>query len=100
MTMLHLPQHDFGWFALGLGAWLIAGGLIGALHFLTLWVNVRMLANGNSLFLALALQLARFVVTAAALTAVAILYGALPLLVATAGILAMRTAVIRLAGAA
>ena len=100
MTMLHVPEQGFVWFALGLGAWLVAGALIGAFQFLTLRLNVRMFTKGDSLLLALALQLARFAVVAAALTAVAIFYGALPLLVATAGILVMRTAVVRLGGAA
>ncbi len=96
--MLDPFAHGSLWFVLGLGGWLAAGALVGAFHFLTLRLNVRMLANGGSLFLALALQLGRFAVVAAALTAVAITFGALPLLVATAGILIMRTAVVRLGG--
>jgi F1F0 ATPase subunit 2 len=98
MTALNLSEHGWIWFTLGGGAWLIAGALLGAFHFLTLRWNVTMLASGQSLFLAMALQLARFVLVAAALAVVAIYFGALPLLVATAGIFVSRAAVVRLGG--
>jgi F1F0 ATPase subunit 2 len=77
----------------GIAGWLAAGGLIGVLHFLTLRRSARMLAAGSSLPAALVFHLARFVVTVGALTVIA-RHGALPLLAATLGLLAARTAVI------
>jgi hypothetical protein len=77
------------------GAWLAMGGLIGTFHFLTLRRSARMLAMGSSLSAGLVLHLIRFPITASALIVIA-RYGALPLLAATLGILAARTAVLRL----
>jgi hypothetical protein len=86
---------DASLLVLGAGGWLAAGAAIGAFHFLTLRQNVRMLAAGRPLLPALALQLARFAATAAALFLIARHFGALPLLAGTAGILASRTAIAR-----
>ena len=75
-------------------AWFATGALVGIFHFLTLRTSVRMLATGSSLPSGLALHLARFAITAGAL-ALIVRHGALPLLAATLGILAARTAVLR-----
>ncbi len=95
MMNLHFIQHDLVPFVLSGGAWLATGVLIGTCNFLTLRWNVRMLAVGQSLATALATQLVRFALIAGVLAAIAGHFGALPLLLATAGILAARTAVLR-----
>lgn len=76
--------------------WLAIGTLIGAFHYLTLRWNAQVLIVGRSMLLAPAIQLARFAVIAGVLAVITRNYGALPLLVATLGILASRTAVLRL----
>jgi F1F0 ATPase subunit 2 len=78
------------------GAWLAAGVLLGGFHFLTLRWNVRMFASDPSPLLPLGIQVMRFALVAAVLAVVARYFGALPLLVMTAGILVARTAVIRM----
>jgi F1F0 ATPase subunit 2 len=80
----------------GLAFWLAAGALIGAIYFWALQWNARLFAAGPRLPAAFALQLARFAVLGGALALVAVRFGALPLLVATAGLLLARTAVIRM----
>jgi hypothetical protein len=95
MTPLYVTEHDVFMLVVKSSAWLAIGGVIGAIHFLTLQWSARMLATGSSLSLALALQLTRFAIIAAALTAIT-QHGALPLLLATLGILASRAAVFRL----
>lgn len=82
-------------FALSTVAWLAVGGLIGALHFFTLHWNVALLAAGRAPALALGLQLLRLALVGAALAGVAIEGGALPLLLAAAGILAARAVAVR-----
>ncbi|MCF8534392.1 MAG: ATP synthase subunit I [Reyranella sp.] len=77
------------------GAWLAAGAAIGALYFLALRWNVRFFATGRSVVLAVALQFARFAAMAGLLTIVALEFGALPLLAATAGVLMARTMFLR-----
>ena len=96
MTSFDLTEHAL--LALRVGAWLGGGALIGAFHFLTLRWNVRMLALGRAPLLAMALQLGRFALLASVLAVIASRFGALPLLLVTAGILAARTATVRLAG--
>ena len=96
MTSFDLTEHAL--LALRVGAWLGGGALIGAFYFLTLRWNVRMLALGRAPLLAMALQLGRFAFLAGVLGVIASRFGALPLLLATAGILAARTATMRLAG--
>jgi len=95
MTKFLLAQQDVIAFAVIVGAWLAAGVAVGALYFLTLRWNVHMFAAGRSPVLALALQFARFAAIAGVLAVVAVHFGALPLLVATAGILAARTVFLR-----
>jgi F1F0 ATPase subunit 2 len=76
--------------------WLVIGALLGAFHFLSLRRSAQMLATGSAVLLALALQLIRFAVLAGALGFITRHDGVLALLVATLGVLASRTAVLRL----
>jgi F1F0 ATPase subunit 2 len=92
MMTLYLSERELILLA---GAGLAAGALIGAFHFLALRWNVRMFAAGQSLPLALALQLVRFAAIGAVLAGIAAHFGALPLLAATGGILAARRTVAR-----
>lgn len=91
MTAFCLSTHHLA-FAAG---WLATGTFIGAVHFLSLRWNLHMLAADRSLLPATAVQLARFAVLGIALAVIARTFGALPLLVATLGILAARTAIVR-----
>ena len=93
MTSFHL---DHAWLTLQAGAWLSAGVLLGAFHFLTLRWNVTLLALGRAPFLTMALQLGRFALLAVVLAGIAAAFGALPLILAAAGILAARAAAVRL----
>ena len=95
MTRLYLPEHQLILLVLSVGAWLTVGALIGSLYFLTLRWNVRMLTLGQSIPLPLATPLVRFALIAGVLAIIASHFGALPLLAATAGILATRVAVVR-----
>lgn len=95
MIELYLADHDAVLLALQACAWLGAGAVIGVLYFLTLRWNVRAFATRQSLLAPLGLQATRFAVLAGALAVVVIQFGALPLLVATLGILVARTALIR-----
>ena len=98
MTSFDLTEHAL--LALRAGAWLGGGALIGAFYFLTLRWNVRMLAFGRAPLLAMALQLGAIrAPRRRACASSPVDFGALPLLLATAGILAARTATVRLAGA-
>jgi hypothetical protein len=98
MTHSYLPGHDLFSYVISAGTWLTLGALIGALHFLTLRWNVWMLTADWPLPLASAIQLARFTITAGLFAVVAVHFGAFPLVVATAGVLAARTAVLRSRG--
>jgi F1F0 ATPase subunit 2 len=95
MTKLFLTEFELTWDIVGVGAWLAVGALVGAFQFLTLRWNVRMLAVDRPLPLALAAQFVRLALVAGALAVIAGYFGALPLLLATAGILAARTAILR-----
>ena len=95
MTNFHLTEHSFILPALNAGAWLVVGTLLGALYFLTLRWNVQTFMVGKSLPAALFIQLVRFSVLAGGLVIISKQFGALPLLVATAGIVAARTAIVR-----
>jgi F1F0 ATPase subunit 2 len=95
MTDLPLNEFDLILCVLRAGAWVAVGALIGALHCLTLRWNVRLLAVGRSLLLALGTQLVRFAIVGGALAVIASQFGALSLIVATAGILVARTSVFR-----
>ncbi len=96
MTISRLTDHDLILYVFSAGAWLTAGIIIGAAHFRTLRWNVRMFAVGQSLPLALAIQLFRFALIGGALGFIATSFGAMPLLAATGGILATRTVIVRL----
>lgn len=93
MTGFHLGTNAL--LTLEDGVWLISGALLGSCYFLTLRWNVNLLALGRPL-LAMALQLARLALLAAALVAIVRQFGALPLLLVTAGVLAARMATIRI----
>ena len=96
MTLSGLSGHELIGYLLSGSGWLAAGALIGTLHFLMLQWNVSMIAAGQSLLLPLGIQLIRFALIAAVLAAITRSFGALPLLAATVGILAMRIAIVRL----
>jgi F1F0 ATPase subunit 2 len=96
MTRSYVPIHDVSNLVFDAGSWLAIGALLGAFYFLSLRRSARMLATGSTVLLALALQLIRFAVLAGALGIIARHYGAAALLVATLGVLASRTAVLRL----
>jgi F1F0 ATPase subunit 2 len=96
MSELRLIDFDLLLPTLSAGTWLLAGMLIGALHFLTLRWNVQMFTAGRSLLPIIAVQVGRFAAVGGVLAIIASFFGALPLLAATAGILATRTAIIRL----
>jgi F1F0 ATPase subunit 2 len=76
--------------------WLISGALLGSCYFLTLRWNVHLLALGRAPLLAIALQPGRLALLAAAFAAIVRQFGALPLLLVTAGVLAARMATIRM----
>ena len=96
MTKLVLAEHGLVTLVLNVGVWLAVGAVIGALHYQTLQWNVRVLTIRQSALLGLAIQLARLAAMAVVLTLIARNYGALPLLVATLGVLTARTVVLRL----
>lgn len=75
--------------------WLLAGVLLGLLHFVSLRSNVRYLLSGQPLF-SLGLQLIRFALTGGALVLVAKSFGAMPLLAGALGLITARTGVILL----
>jgi len=77
-------------------AWLTLGFLLGILYFGTLRWNVRLLAQGRSMALALSLQLARFAMLTTVLGIVAVHGGGLALLLGTLGILTARAIAIHL----
>ncbi len=90
MTAVHLNTYTLAVAA----AWLAAGTVIGAIHFIGLRWNVRMLAVGCSLLPAAAVQFGRFAAMGVALAVIARSFGALPLLAVTAGILTARAVII------
>jgi F1F0 ATPase subunit 2 len=98
MTLVRLTEPDLILHIVRNGAALAVGVLLGALHFLTLRWNIRLLVVDQSLPLALALQFARLGLVAGVLAVIAGLLGALPLIVAAAGILMARTALFRFGG--
>ncbi len=91
MIASHLTAHGLALAA----SCLAAGAVIGGVFFLSLRWNVRMLTTGRVMLPVIAVQLARLACISAALTVIAIYFGALPLLAATMGILAARTIVTR-----
>jgi F1F0 ATPase subunit 2 len=94
MTQVFTTEREALTLLLESGAWLTAGGLLGAFHFLSLRRSARMLATASAPAAALALHLIRFAVTAGALSVIA-RHGAVPLLAATLGVLAARTVVLQ-----
>ena len=96
MIWSHLATQNLTFSVISAGGWLIAGLMIGAVHFLSLRWNVRMLAGGRSLLPALAIQIARFAIIGVILAVIAHAFGALPLIAATGGILLARSLIIRL----
>lgn len=85
--------HEYLAFIAAAAGWFAAGALLGAVHFLSLRWNLQRLVAGQAA-LSLGLQLLRFVLTGAALTATVRLFGAVPLLAASLGLMAARTGVI------
>lgn len=66
------------------------GTLLGLLHFASLRWSVRCLLSGQALF-SLGLQFLRFALTGGALALLARLFGAMPLLAGTLGLMVVRT---------
>jgi F1F0 ATPase subunit 2 len=95
MTIFHGGERDLIFGMLTASAWLGAGALIGAFYFLSLRWNVRHFEIGRPILLAFAIQFVRFALMAAVLGVIARQIGALPLLIAAAGILAARPAILR-----
>lgn len=95
MTIFHLTERDLILCVLSASVWLGVGTLISAFHFLSLRWNVRHFEVGQSLLLVFAIQFVRFALIAIVLGIIAGQFGALSLLIATAGILAARTAILR-----
>jgi F1F0 ATPase subunit 2 len=76
----------------------LAGLIVGAVHYGGLWWNVRLFAAGGSVLKALAVQVVRLALIAAALIAL-VSFGAMPLLVATLGVISARIVAVRWLGA-
>jgi len=87
-------HHGFAFVADTLG-WFIAGGLLGVVHFLSLQWSVQRLVAGHALA-SLGLQLLRFALTGTAMTLTVRLFGAVPLLAGSLGLMAARASVLRL----
>jgi F1F0 ATPase subunit 2 len=96
MNALHLTAPHLLLDTVNAAGWLAAGLAIGAVYYLSLRWNVRMFTDGRSLFPALAIQLGRFVAVGIILALIVHAFGALALLVTTAGILLARSIIIRL----
>ena len=94
MTSFHFAAYVLP--ALQAGAWLAVGALVGVFHFLTLRWTVRMLVTSHAQPFPIATQLGRFALLAGVLAALAGRFGASPLILASAGIIAARMALIRL----
>jgi F1F0 ATPase subunit 2 len=72
---------------------LAAGTVLGAAHLASLWWSVALLCDGRPI-LGVMMQALRFVVLAAGL-ALIVRHGAVPLVAATAGVLAARAVLLR-----
>ena len=88
------PSHA----ALEVAAGLVVGLAIGTVYFGMLWHSVQALVDSGSIPRVVALQLVRVGLVGAVLVPVAIYGGALPLIAATAGIVAAREFVLRWSG--
>jgi len=86
---------DFFQFVAGTAGWFIAGGLLGMMHFLSLRWSVRRLVAGRAL-LSLGLQVLRLVLTGTAMILTIRLFGAVPLLAGSLGLMVARTGVLLL----
>lgn len=93
--MNHGGAHQYLFLVAGIAGWLVAGGLLGVMHFLSLRWNVRSLLRGQPLF-SLGLQLLRFALTGSALMLVTRSFGGPPLVAAFFGLMAARTGVLLL----
>ena len=92
MTSFHFTEYILP--TLQAGACLIVGTLVGAFQFLTLRWSVAMLAAGRAPVLLIATQLGRFALSAGILGVIAGRFGVSPLLLAGAGIIMARMAII------
>jgi hypothetical protein len=95
MTPFDPVGHDLAGHLVMASTWLAVGIMIGTFHFLMLRQTMRLNAANRPLALPLIIHLARFAVIATALAVIARFFGAVPLVVATLGIVAARTAVLR-----
>jgi hypothetical protein len=89
MTGFHFTAPTL--LAVQAAAWLCGGAMVGAAYFWTLRFIVKLFAFHRAPLSAFGLQGGRFLLLAGLLAAVAERCGALPLVSATAGILAART---------
>ena len=87
-----ITHHYFAFVAATTG-WFLAGGLLGAMHFLSLRWSVQRLVAGRAL-LSLALQVLRLALTGAAMTLTVRLFGASPLIAGSLGLMAARSGVL------
>lgn len=75
-------------------AWLVLGAVLGVIQLAALRHNVTVLSTGSSAILPIGLFGLRFAVLAAALAAIVILFGAMPLLLTLVGLTATRALVL------
>ena len=92
--MSHAVMHEYLFIAQTI-AWFVAGSFLGLMHFVSLRWNVRCLLGGQ-LLSSLGLQLLRFAATGGALVVAAKMFGAMPLLAGTFGLVAARNGVLLL----
>ena len=88
-------MHHYSAFIAGTAGWFLAGGLLGLVHFLSLRWSVQRLVAGHAL-LSLGLQLLRLALTSTAMILTVRLFGAIPLLAGSLGLMAARTGVLLL----
>ena len=96
MSLRYLVEHHYLTLAaVSAGVWLAIGVLFGAIYFLTLQWNVRLMLAGSSLLTAWAVQVIRLGAIAVVLGFIANHFGPLALLASGAGIQAARIPVVR-----
>jgi len=93
--MSGVVMHDYLSFIAGAAGWLLAGGLLGTMHFVSLRWSVQRLVAGRAPA-SLGLQLLRLALTGTAMTLTVRLFGANPLLAGSLGLMAARTSVLLL----
>ena len=93
--MSEAVMHEYLSFVAEAAGWFFGGTVLGLLHFASLRWNVRCLLGGQALF-SLGMQFIRLALTGGALALVAKLFGAMPLLVGTFGLVVTRTGVLLL----